>query len=157
MNKHMTISSMHAWEKSSHMMHVSLSFMGSAQALNKNTANKWSYVKYSDFFLTWLTELHTFFPQQEIQEVVGVGHPNFCLHLRPSEGGVNVARATPLFCLSQLREPTPHISVRRDMKRGEEVEEEMGRVSKRPGINSVSKYKECINTSNRVRNSHTQT
>lgn len=55
--------------------------------------------------------IHTFFPQQEIQEVVGVGHTDFSLHLRPSKGGVDIAWASPFFCLPQLRKPTPHISV----------------------------------------------
>lgn len=72
-----------------------------------------------DMFLSvkqrWLTgrgaALHTFFSQQEIQEVVGVGHSYFGLHLRTSEGGVDVSWAVPLFGLAQLWEPTPHISV----------------------------------------------
>lgn len=55
--------------------------------------------------------IRTFFPQQEIQEVVGVGHTHFSLHLRPSQGRVDIARALPLFRLPQLRKPTPHISV----------------------------------------------
>lgn len=65
--------------------------------------------------------IQTFFPQQEIQEVVGVGHAHFSLHLRPTKGGVDVAWASPLFCPPQLRKPTPHVSVtekkRREMKR----------------------------------------
>lgn len=55
--------------------------------------------------------IQTFFPQQEIQEVVGVGHAHFSLHLRPTKGGVDIARASPLFCPPQLRKPTPHVSV----------------------------------------------
>lgn len=72
-----------------------------------------------DIFLSpkqrWLTgrgaALHTFFSQQEIQEVVGVGHSYFGLHLRTSEGGVDISWAVPLFGLAQLWESTPHISV----------------------------------------------
>lgn len=55
--------------------------------------------------------VRTFFSQQEIQEVVGVCHAHFSLYLWPSKGGVDIARASPLFCLPQFRKPTPHISV----------------------------------------------
>lgn len=55
--------------------------------------------------------IHTFFSQQEIQEVVGVGHTHFSLHLRPSQGGVDVSWALPVFHFPQLRKPTPHLSV----------------------------------------------
>lgn len=67
------------------------------------------------WFLTTRPDcVHTFFPQQEIQKVVGVGHSNFSLHLRPSEGRIDVARTTPLLDLPQLWEPTPHFSGRKE-------------------------------------------
>lgn len=78
--------------------------------------------------------IQTFFPQQEIQEVVGVGHAHFSLHLRPTKGGVDVAWASPLFCPPQLRKPTPHVSVteerrkKREKKRWEMKREKQRRV-----------------------------
>lgn len=49
----------------------------------------------------------TFLPQQKVQEVVGVGHAYFSLHLRTSEGGIDLP-GTPLLCPPQFRQPTAH-------------------------------------------------
>lgn len=75
--------------------------------------------------------IQTFFPQQEIQEVVGVGHAHFSLHLRPTKGGVDVAWASPLFCPPQLRKPTPHVSVTEERRQEEKKRREMKREKQR--------------------------
>lgn len=52
----------------------------------------------------------TFFSQQEVQEVVGVGHAHFRLHLRASQGGVDVPGTLALLSLPQLGEPAAHLT-----------------------------------------------
>ncbi len=99
--------------------------------------------------------------------MVGVGHAHFSLHLRPTKGGVDIARASPFFCLPQLRKPTPHISVIEERgeqkgvlkrKKKKKMEDEKRKTeegvnkdsSERHGLDRVSKYTEHISTSNRV-------
>lgn len=112
--------------KSSHMKYTS---HWVSQAKPKTNKGQTGYVQYKVLTGELLNGndwqqmdnlIHTFFPQQEVQEVVGVGHAHFSLHLRPSKGGVDIAWASPLFRLPQLRKPTPHVSVieRRRLKGG---------------------------------------
>lgn len=116
----MTISSMHVWESSCVRSHDVPSGFYRLQEETKNYFGHLEGIrKYSgeETFPTahWAV-VHTFFPQQEIQKVVGVGHSDFSFHLRPSEGGVDVAGAALLFSLPQLWEPTPHFSKREEEK-----------------------------------------
>lgn len=137
--KHMTVSSVRVWgwvQVRSHEVHLS-----------PCTKDIYSFIQ-------------TFFPQQEIQEVVGVGHAHFSLHLRPTKGGVDVAWASPLFCPPQLRKPTPHVSVTEERRQeekkktgDEERETEEGAnwdSSGRHETDGVSKYTEDISTRKRV-------
>ena len=64
--------------------------------------------------------IHTFFPQQKIQEMVGVSHAHFSLYLGSPQGGVDISWALSLLCLPQFREPTPHVPVEGEIKEREE-------------------------------------
>lgn len=92
--------------------------------------------------------IHTFFPQEKIQEVVRVGHSHFGLHLRPSQCGVDVAGALRLFGFTQLREPAPHISA--EGRYGDEESryrcEKTALISVSKYVRSGSKYKNYIHT-----------
>lgn len=52
----------------------------------------------------------TFFPQQEVQEVVGVDHAHFGLYLRTPQGGVDVPGTLALLSLPQLGEAAAHLT-----------------------------------------------
>lgn len=122
----MLISSMQVWEKSGQVTWSGCStgfHRTSPRSQKEQEKSKEGRVHTGELNLKRLLtayvhcySIHTFFSQKEIQEVVGVRHTHFSLHLRPPESGVDIARASSLFCLTQLREPTPHVSVRKKEK-----------------------------------------